>query len=170
MTVVDDPGLKKHSLVPKGASPEICSVCFGDAEVVALEEAVGEDGLQLGQHVTEDQRQLGQVASEERERNMISVWELWREQGSETGDYAPHPKTSIWTLHALAKTSLVKDTEFIHNRIFTQIVFFKGLVIYHIQIYRLNKICILPNNLRVHHQVQNDISINIDKIIFWMSL
>ena len=53
-----------HSLVSERPSPELCGVGLGDAEVVALEEAVGEDGLELGQHVTEDQRQLGEVPPE----------------------------------------------------------------------------------------------------------
>ena len=108
--VVIDPRLKEHSLVPKGASPEVCSVCFGDAEVVSLEESVREDGLQLGQHVTEDQRQLGQVASEEQERKEQQVSTGAGEGTRLRGYVATHPKTSIWTLeHALAKTSLEKD-------------------------------------------------------------
>lgn len=45
----------KGLLVPEGSPPELCSICFGDAEVVTLKETVGEDGLQLSQHVAEDQ-------------------------------------------------------------------------------------------------------------------
>lgn len=49
------------SLIPEGAPPELCSIRLGDAEVVTLKQTVGEDGLQLSQHMTEDQRQLGEV-------------------------------------------------------------------------------------------------------------
>lgn len=42
------------SLVPEGVPPELCSVCLGDAEVVTLKQTIGEDGLQLSQHVAED--------------------------------------------------------------------------------------------------------------------
>ena len=48
-------------LVSEGLPPELSGVGLGDAEVVALKQAVGEDGLQLGQRVAEDQRQLGQI-------------------------------------------------------------------------------------------------------------
>ena len=48
-------------LVPEGLPPELSGVSLGDAAVVALKQAVGEDGLQLRQHVAEDQRQLGQI-------------------------------------------------------------------------------------------------------------
>ena len=53
------------SLVPEGVPPELCSVGLGDAEVVTLKQTIGEDGLQLRQHVAEDQRQLGEVPPEE---------------------------------------------------------------------------------------------------------
>lgn len=62
-----------NSLVPKGAPPELCSVCLGDAEVVALEEAIGEDGLQLCQHVAEDQGQLCQVPPDKERGTRVSV-------------------------------------------------------------------------------------------------
>lgn len=43
--------------------PKLCSVSLGDAEVVALKQTVGKDGLELRQHVAEDQRQFGEVPS-----------------------------------------------------------------------------------------------------------
>ena len=51
-----------NSLVSKRPPPELCSVGFGDSEIVPLEETVGKDGFQFSQHVAEDQRQLGQVS------------------------------------------------------------------------------------------------------------
>lgn len=48
-------------LIPEGASPKLCSICLSDAEVVTLKQTIGEDGLQLSQHVAEDQRQLGKI-------------------------------------------------------------------------------------------------------------
>lgn len=44
----------KHSLVPKGSSPEFCCISLRDPEIVPLEQTVGKDGFQLSQHVTED--------------------------------------------------------------------------------------------------------------------
>lgn len=42
-------------LIPEGASPKLCSICL------TLKQTIGEDGLQLSQHVAEDQRQLGKI-------------------------------------------------------------------------------------------------------------
>ena len=57
--------IKSHTLrcllVPEGTPPELGGIRFGDAEVVTLKQTVGEDGLQLCQHVTEDERQLGEI-------------------------------------------------------------------------------------------------------------
>lgn len=63
-----DSDLDETSLVSEGASPELCSVGLGDPEVVSLEQTVGEDGFELGEHVAEDQGQLGQVPPEDPER------------------------------------------------------------------------------------------------------
>lgn len=62
-TQPEEVGESKSLLVSKSPPPELGSVGLGDSEVVALEQAVGEDGLELGQHVAEDQRQFGQVTS-----------------------------------------------------------------------------------------------------------
>lgn len=53
--------LGETSLVSKRPPPELCGVGFRDPEVVSLEQTVGEDGFELGEHVAEDQGQLGQV-------------------------------------------------------------------------------------------------------------
>lgn len=50
------------SLVSEGTPPELGGVGLGDAEVVTMKLTVGEDGLQLSQHVAEDERQFGEVA------------------------------------------------------------------------------------------------------------
>lgn len=62
------------SLVPKRSSPELGGVSLGDSEVIPLEQAVGEDGFELSQHVTEDQRQLGQVPSTEEEQRERALY------------------------------------------------------------------------------------------------
>lgn len=49
--------------------PKLRSVSLGDAEVVALKQTVGKDGLELCQHVAEDQRQFGEVPSAGAERH-----------------------------------------------------------------------------------------------------
>lgn len=42
--------------------PELGGVALGDAKLIAGEDAVREDGLQLAEHVTEDEAELGEVA------------------------------------------------------------------------------------------------------------
>lgn len=68
------------SLVTKGSSPKLCSISFSDPEVVSLKQTIGEDGFELGEHVTEDQRQLGQVSSEEKKKRgkhkLAKLWEI----------------------------------------------------------------------------------------------
>ncbi len=55
--------LKQFSLVSEGVLPEVRGVALGDPEGVAGEGAVGEDGLELAEHVTEDEAELGEVAA-----------------------------------------------------------------------------------------------------------
>ena len=52
-----------YSLVTKWSLPEVGRVRFRDPEVVSGEAAVGEDGLDLTEHVAEDEAEFGQISS-----------------------------------------------------------------------------------------------------------
>lgn len=49
------------SPVPESFLPKVGGVGFGDAKLVTGKDAVGEDGLELREHMAEDEAEFGQV-------------------------------------------------------------------------------------------------------------
>ncbi len=47
--------------IPKAGLPELGSIALGDPKLIAGVKTLGEDGLELAEHMAEDQTELGQV-------------------------------------------------------------------------------------------------------------